>query len=707
MSSQNAGAYPDEEPLPEQAGARLGDYTFLQKIGIGSTGEVWLAAHSSGRFLALKVLRDEWFQDSKQIERLRSEGAIMHQLRHPGICRIYEVGEIEGVHFVAMEFVDGMSLYDILWAPAGSWNALAERDWSSLITAARDFRIAHPDVPMALRPSILLPAGQVVDLMVIICDAVAAAHERGIPHRDLKPGNILLFQDGRPVVVDFGLAKVNVPGALVAEEAELLGTLEYMAPEQAVDSNAVNERADVYSLGVILYVMLTGRNAFEQSGSIEEDLARLQNEHPVPPRKANPEIDPGLEAIVLKCLQKNPAMRYASAAWLRDDLARHARGEALSARRGGWKQTAGPGNSFSAGAGALAAAGVAALGGIAVALWLWGGNISLRKTIGEMKAGAASSAAQIGNLENQLAEKDRAIAELEARVVGLDSLNGPGPANPDPGKSASPSATEPQNWEIERQALVAANQRLSNEVLALRGRLREPEQPPTPSVQAPGTPDSPDGGDSLNFDEEPRDDSASTEEGNFVEMENPAEDSSGAPAESEEPQAAEQEPPNRPELYPALIDELLETLPPGGRLVIFPPGVDRYTARRKNYPQAAAELLREIDQRAALIAKNGPETADDFELLIGRELFLMRVPEAFAVLAEYHTAHPDQAGDFLKNDPPRLFSNFGQIEFFFRLNPPGPRFQKQLGIMRAFAAGFKGGNNAPYTKETAPALFRP
>lgn len=700
MSSQDAGAYPDEEPLPEQAGARLGDYTFLQKIGIGSTGEVWLAAHSSGRFLALKVLRDEWFQDSKQIERLRSEGAIMHQLRHPGICRIYEVGEIEGVHFVAMEFVDGMSLYDILWAPAGSWNTLAERDWSSLITAARDFRIAHPDIPMALRPSILLPAGQVVDLMVKICDAVAAAHERGIPHRDLKPGNILLFQDGRPVVVDFGLAKVNVPGALVAEEAELLGTLEYMAPEQAVDSNAVNERADVYSLGVILYVMLTGRNAFEQSGSIEEDLARLQNEHPVPPRKANPAIDPGLEAIVLKCLQKNPAMRYASAAWLRDDLARHARGEALSARRGG------PGHSLSAGSGALVAAGLAALGGIAVALWLWSGNVSLRKTIAEIRAGAASSAAQIGNLENQLAEKDRVIAELEARIVGPDSRSSSGPGNPDPGEPAPPSATEPENWEIERQALVAANQRLSNEVLALRGRLPEPEPTPGPPP-APEIPGNPDGGDSLNFDEEPRDDSASPEQGDFEDMESPAEDSSGAPAESEEAQAGEQqEPPNRPELYPALIDELLETLPTGGRLVIFPPGVDRYTARRKNYPQPAAELLREMDQRAALIARNGPETADDFELLIGRELFLMRVPEAFALVGEYHAAHPDRAADFLKNDPPRLFSNFGQIEFFFRLNPPGPRFQKQLGIMRAFAAGFKGGNNAPYTRETAPALFQ-
>ena len=275
---------------------RLGDYELLSEIARGGMGVVYRARQLSlNRIVALKVVLNGPFSGADFVRRFRNEAEIVAALRHPNIVTVYEVGEHGGTHFLSLEFVDG-------------------RNFSELVSE---------------QP---LPALRAAAYLKTIAEAVAYAHQRGVLHRDLKPSNILLDVFDQPRVTDFGLAKMVGGNAELTTVGQVLGSPNYMPPEQAAgkfsDSTA---QSDIYSLGAVLYELLTRRAPF-QGETIQSVLAQVQGDEPVPPRRLNPGIPVDLQTICLKCLQKEPARRYASARELAGDLGRFLEGKPVLAR---------------------------------------------------------------------------------------------------------------------------------------------------------------------------------------------------------------------------------------------------------------------------------------------------------------------------------------------------------------------------------------
>jgi eukaryotic-like serine/threonine-protein kinase len=255
------------------------------------------------RVVALKMVLAGAHASNEDLARFRIEAEAAARLQHPNIVPIYEIGEYHGCPYFSLEFLEGGNL-------AGR---LGGKPWRC-------------------RPA--------AELVETLARAIHAAHERGIIHRDLKPANVLLAADGTPKISDFGLAKkldaeagAN-PGPLTHNFA-VFGTPSYMAPEQAEGrTQEVGPRTDVYALGAILYELLTGRPPF-QAGTAVETVLRLLEDEPVPPRHLNAGVARDLEAICLKCLEKEPGRRYPSAQHLARDLHRFLSGEPVSARRPG------------------------------------------------------------------------------------------------------------------------------------------------------------------------------------------------------------------------------------------------------------------------------------------------------------------------------------------------------------------------------------
>jgi serine/threonine-protein kinase len=294
-------------PCPGALPRSFGEYELLEELGRGGMGVVYRAWHPRlQRTVALKmVLRGE-FASPADMCRFEAEASAAAQLDHPHIVPVYGAGECDGQAFFSMRLVEGQTLAAVL---------------------ARG----------PLRPK------DAASTLIAVCRGVHYAHEHGILHRDLKPSNVLLDNSGKPFVTDFGLAKrVVAPpgssgGASTASGA-ILGTPAYMAPEQVSGQRGVPSPAsDVYSLGVILYEMLTGRPPF-QAASPVDTLLLVLDQDPVRPRLLNPKVDPDLEVICLKCLQKAPDLRYASAAALADDLEAFLEGGPLSVRAAGLRQ---------------------------------------------------------------------------------------------------------------------------------------------------------------------------------------------------------------------------------------------------------------------------------------------------------------------------------------------------------------------------------
>lgn len=288
---------------PSAPGLRIAipGYEISEEIGQGGMGRVYKAVQlSTRRIVALKVLLEGPFSTERTKKRFEREVRIAAGLRHPNIAQVYESGLHEGRYWFAMEYVEGRPLDD----------------------AAKDAGYS---------------LNRKLSLMADVCEAVGYAHAHSVIHRDLKPGNILLTDDGQPRILDFGLAKIDDPErdheVTVSMLGDLMGTPAYMSPEQTErDPAGVDARTDVYSLGVILYRLLTERFPYDVKGRIDEVIHEIATAEPAPPSRHDPGIDSETEAIILKALSKRPDDRYDDAAGLAADLRRHLAGEPVEAR---------------------------------------------------------------------------------------------------------------------------------------------------------------------------------------------------------------------------------------------------------------------------------------------------------------------------------------------------------------------------------------
>jgi formylglycine-generating enzyme required for sulfatase activity/tRNA A-37 threonylcarbamoyl transferase component Bud32 len=275
---------------------QIGRYTILQLVGQGAFGSVYKARDNSlDRIVALKVPRNGNLPEAGAgRDRFLREARSAAQLRHPSIVSVYDVGEHEGSPYLVSDFVEGITLADHLFAK---------------------------------RPT----PREAAELLAEVAEALHFAHERGVVHRDVKPSNIMLGRDGRPLVMDFGLAKREAGEITMTLEGQVLGTPAYMAPEQARgEGHLVDGRADVYSLGVILYQLLTGALPFR--GTTRMLLHQVLHDEPRSPRKLNERTPRDLETICLKAMAKEPGRRYQSAGDLGDELRLFLSGNPIQAR---------------------------------------------------------------------------------------------------------------------------------------------------------------------------------------------------------------------------------------------------------------------------------------------------------------------------------------------------------------------------------------
>ncbi len=275
---------------------RFGDYELVEEIGRGGMGVVYKARQTGlNRTVALKMILAGQLASHEEVQRFHREAQAAAHLDHPGIVPIYEVGQHDGQHFFSLGYVDGESL------------------------AAR-----LRDGP--------LPPRQAAELLLHLCDAVHYAHQHNVIHRDLKPANILFSTgDARPRITDFGLAKRLTGDAHLTGTGQILGTPSYMSAEQASGAtDRIGPASDVYSLGAILYETLTGRPPFQAATPLDT-LLQVIDADPVPPRLLSRNVPRDLEAICMKCLHKDPALRYDSASQLRDELRCYLEGEPVHA----------------------------------------------------------------------------------------------------------------------------------------------------------------------------------------------------------------------------------------------------------------------------------------------------------------------------------------------------------------------------------------
>src|ERR1044071_5349683 len=282
-------------PLPRA----FGDYELLEEVARGGMGIVYKARQVSlGRIVAVKMLLFGPLSSPEFVKRFRAEASAAASLQHPNIVAIHEVGVHEGQQFFALDYVEGPSLAKLI--------------------SSSGFRIS--DFKRAAR------------YLKIISETIHYAHERGILHRDLKPSNVLIDASDQPRVTDFGLARRLEGDSELTVTGQVLGSPNYMPPEQAAGRRGkVGRRSDVYSLGAMLYHLLTGRPPFVGE-ALTDTLEQVLNAEPLSPRLLNPSVPRDLETICLKCLEKEPEKRYATAQALADELGRVLNNEPVHAR---------------------------------------------------------------------------------------------------------------------------------------------------------------------------------------------------------------------------------------------------------------------------------------------------------------------------------------------------------------------------------------
>ncbi|HZT81193.1 MAG TPA: serine/threonine-protein kinase, partial [Gemmataceae bacterium] len=258
----------------------VGSYVLLERLGEGGMGQVFKARHRLlGRVVALKIIRKEWLARPEVVRRFHREIQAAAQLSHPNIVLAYDADQVGDAHFFAMEYVEGADL-------------------SKLV------RQRGP-----------LPAAEACDYVRQAALGLQHAHERGMVHRDIKPGNLLLTRSGVVKVLDMGLARFRSAaveessGGALTQDGAVMGTVDYIAPEQAMNSRGVDIRADIYSLGCTLYHLLAGRPPFPDGSSLEK-LLKHRLEEPVPVERLRPEVPPGVAAVVRRLMAKRPEDRY-------------------------------------------------------------------------------------------------------------------------------------------------------------------------------------------------------------------------------------------------------------------------------------------------------------------------------------------------------------------------------------------------------------
>ena len=327
---------PSEPPPANPVLERFGDYELLREIAHGGMGAVYLARQVSlNRQVALKMILSGQLATSAEVRRFRVEAEAAARLDHPNIVPIYEIGEWNGRHYFSMKLIEGGRLSDL----------------------------------MAGRP---LAARRAAALMVKIARAVHYAHQHGILHRDLKPNNIMVDAQDEPHLTDFGLAKMAGKDTRLTQSATVLGTANYMAPEQALgETGKITTAADVYGLGAILYELVTARPPF-QAETMVDTLRQVVDRDPAAPGALNPEVDRDLETICLKCLEKFPQHRYDSAEALALDLERWLANEPIQARPiTAWERALKWARRKPAIAALLGLLALVGLAGFAGVLWQW------------------------------------------------------------------------------------------------------------------------------------------------------------------------------------------------------------------------------------------------------------------------------------------------------------------------------------------------
>ena len=267
---------------------KIKGYEITGELGAAGQGRVWRAVQlSTHREVALKLPRANLLGSRKALVRFEREVELAARLSHPNIARIYDSGLCEGLYYYAMELIEGVPL--------------------------TQYTKQHK-----------LSIRQILELMRSVCAAVQHAHQKGVIHRDLKPSNILVTEDGRPHVVDFGLA-ITTDGdstvRMLSTDGELTGTPAYMSPEQAAGRHEqLDTRTDVYALGVVLYELLTGAFPYDVETSMAETLRSIQERDPLRPSRMARSLDRDIDTMVLKALAKEPDRRYQSVAELRHDI---------------------------------------------------------------------------------------------------------------------------------------------------------------------------------------------------------------------------------------------------------------------------------------------------------------------------------------------------------------------------------------------------
>ncbi|NMC28264.1 MAG: Stk1 family PASTA domain-containing Ser/Thr kinase, partial [Syntrophomonadaceae bacterium] len=259
-----------------------GRYELLEIIGEGGMSTVYKARDRVlDRIVAVKILRSEFASDKGFVEKFKSEALAVASFSHPNIVNIYDVGQENDVHYIVMEFVDGKTLKEII------------------------------------REQAPLSVAQAVNIAVGVCDGVHHAHEKGIIHRDIKPHNILITEQGMVKVADFGIARA-ISTSTITYGKNIVGSVHYFSPEQA-RGEGINRTTDIYSIGCVLFEMLTGKVPFNADSPITVALRHIHDEPPSP-RSINPDIPEELEAIIFKAMAKDPGKRFQSAQEMRNTL---------------------------------------------------------------------------------------------------------------------------------------------------------------------------------------------------------------------------------------------------------------------------------------------------------------------------------------------------------------------------------------------------